>query len=802
MQKLIASLRPHLKKNWLQELSSDTSSSSSRTMLAGMKADMQEVWPELEKAERLARGAALKWASGIFYHPDQLEQLSHYRKRESQRTSSIQSRLKSAVQSYLEGVGAGLAQLHLAMDDIQEMTCKMKEIHKECRDNTTGFQSLECIRDCSSEYKQLSVAIQNLPRLYSVPAMVMETKQLIDSKHLLEAHARLMELETWRDDIYWQLQQRGPPSPETEEMFLRYFAGVQTLEKTLAKTLWEVIDCGLALVREDPTLFVSAVRIIEREESIDQALLENSEANSYFLPPGRPKNWRSMFFNTIEKSVNQRLRETYISIRGQGLAKHLASLQTIIMNDLATVQHLLEQCCPPHYHLTHTYLHIIHKCLSAHLQQVINWDLESSEIFTLLNWSLHVYYSPEMIQNPDLCSEVDIDDLAPLISNDALEQLQTKYINTVRYSVSEWMQKALEVEVMDWQGDQEPETDHEGFYQTSIATIVIQMLEENIRVALVISESLRDQMIAMGLCELETFVSRFRSALVEYVEQHQKDRKCPKNFLQFLLAAINSFVSLRSAVDSLHQQQNPRVQCQSSYPPFLKGTLEEATRKVCQLVTDELLQEIQPYCLHLLCRSWLFNCDFIDSICRTIDQHFTFYQHVREPYFQVLVTEVQWSLVVEYVRAFMQKRMVCRSAEERSQLSDRMSHDALQIKELFHRRGIGRESGWCQCLQGPKTCERLTGVLNSLAEIIRLKDNTVMSLKLDRLFCKYPDISEEQVLMLLEIRGDVPKDVRSSVLQALEQSAHPFPQGYRPIFKDIDVPPSSMPFCIPTIKCA
>lgn len=54
----------------------------------------EEVWPELERAECLARGAALKWASGVFCQPENLERLTHYRKRESQRTASINSRLK------------------------------------------------------------------------------------------------------------------------------------------------------------------------------------------------------------------------------------------------------------------------------------------------------------------------------------------------------------------------------------------------------------------------------------------------------------------------------------------------------------------------------------------------------------------------------------------------------------------------------------------------------------------------------------------------------------------------------------
>lgn len=38
------------------------------------------------------------------------------------------------------------------------------------------------------------------------------------------------------------------------------------------------------------------------------------------------------------------------------------------------------------------------------------------------------------------------------------------------------MHKALEVELTDWQRDQEPDTDHEGFYLTSLPTIITQVM--------------------------------------------------------------------------------------------------------------------------------------------------------------------------------------------------------------------------------------------------------------------------------------------------------------------------------------
>lgn len=63
-------------------------------------------------------------------------------------------------------------------------------------------------------------------------------------------------------------------------------------------------------------------------------------------------------------------------------------------------------------------------------------------------------------------------------------------------------------------------------------------------------------------------------------------------------------------------------------------------------------------------------------------------------------------------------------------------------------------------------------------------------------------LSDEHVSVLLDVRGDVSRDVRGTVLDLLEQSTPPLPAGYRPIFSDILVPTPSMPFCLPTAICA
>lgn len=59
---------------------------------------------------------------------------------------------------------------------------------------------------------------------------------------------------------------------------------------------------------------------------------------------------------------------------------------------------------------------------------------------------------------------------------------------------------------------------------------------------------------------------------------------------------------------------------------------------------------------------------------------------------QRLQEEAQWLIVVEYVRALMQKRLVCRNGTDRRQLAQQMVQDDQQFRELFH--GLVRRAGF------------------------------------------------------------------------------------------------------------
>ncbi|XP_027762219.1 exocyst complex component 3-like protein isoform X2 [Empidonax traillii] len=701
-----------------------------------------EEWPEAEKAEKLARGAALKWASGVFYRPEKLEGLGHYRSRETQRNSSIQSRLKSTVQSYLEG----------------------------------GLQQMRALVE---EHVQLASVVQVLPQIFSVHEVFSHTLQLLHGQRLLEAHAELMMVEHLRDDILSQLHLRGLSGAQAT--VLSYFSGLQQLNETLAKRLWDIVGGSLRLVREDPVLFVTAVRIIEREEKIDDTLL----LEATFLPPGRPKGWRQKFYHVLQDTIRgARFHGAPVDAEGPGLARHLAALQRDIVCELTVVKDLMVQCVPAHYNILSVCTATYHQALASHLQEILREDLDKQGLFLLLEWALHVYHSPEMMGHPDLLPEVDVSALGPLMSPELVDQTERRYVVKVKASVLEWMQRTLEVEFKEWFREEEPETDHQGFFQSALPVIVMQMLNENIQVASLINDSLQQKVYNMALEELEAFLGRLREALVQCGKEHQQDRAVPKYYVSYLLAMLNNNLALSNSVSSLHPDAAHR-----EVPASLRAALDRMQKKACQLLLEELLLDLQPLCLQLPSRKWLSGSQLVGSMCEVIDKYAKDFSRVRKPVFTLLLMESELLVASQYLRALMQRKMVCKSEEERGQLCERLLQDATQLRELFC--GLGLD-------QGQQSLEAVF----ALRELICLKDPALLSLEVLGFITKYPDASDEHISTLLDLRGDVSKEVRHVVLEMMAQHPQVLPEGYRPIFSTILVPVPELPFCLRKGKCA
>ncbi|XP_044945385.1 exocyst complex component 3 isoform X3 [Mustela putorius furo] len=563
---------------------------------------------------------------------------------------------------------------------------------------------------------------------YLVPEIVRETQDLIEQGALLQAHRKLMDLECSRDGLMYE--QYRMDSGNTRDMTLihSYFGSTQGLSDELAKQLWMVLQRSLVTVRRDPTLLVSVVRIIEREEKIDRRILDRKKQTS-FVPPGRPKNWKEKMFAILDRTVTTRIEGTQADTRESDkmwLVRHLEIIRKYVLDDLIVAKNLMVQCFPPHYEIFRNLLSMYHQALSTRMQELAAEDLEANEIVSLLTWVLNTYTSAEMMGNAELAPEVDVSTLEPLLSADVVSELLNTYMSTLTSNIIAWLRKALETDKKDWVKETEPEADQDGYYQTTLPAIVFQMFEQNLQVAAQISEDLKTKVLVLCLQQMNSFLSRYKEEAQSYKEEHLRDRQHPHCYVQYMIAVINNCQTFKESIVSLKRKylKSETEEGVSLTQPSMDGILDTIAQEGCSSLLEEVFLDLEQHLSELMTRKWLLGSNAVDIICVTVEDYFSDFAKIKKPY----------------------------------------------------KKGFGEDAdGHCDTIV-------------AIAEVIKLTDPSLLYLEVSTLVSKYPDIRDEHIGALLAMRGDTSRDLKQTIIETLEQGPTQANPNYVPIFKEIMVP--------------
>uniref|UniRef100_A0AAQ5YP07 Exocyst complex component 3 n=1 Tax=Amphiprion ocellaris TaxID=80972 RepID=A0AAQ5YP07_AMPOC len=734
----------------------------------------------MEETSREAVATAVQRVAGMLQRSDQLDKVEQYRRREARKKASVEARLKAAIQSQLDGVRTGLTQLHSALLDVKDIQGSLIDVSKDWRQSINTIESLKDVKDAVVQHSQLASAVENLKNIFSVPEIVAETQQLIEQAELLQAHRKLMELECSRDDLMYEQYRMDSKNTSDMNLISIYFENVQGLSDELAKQLWMVLQRSMVTVRRDPTMLVSVVRIIEREEKIDRRMVDRKKQTG-FIPPGRPKRWKDKMFEVLEGTVSTRIEGTQAVTRETDkmwLVRLLEITRKYVLDDLIVVKNLMVQC---HFHLHYKFIFfcLYHNAVSTRVKELASEDLEANEIVSLLTWVLNTYKSVEMMGHPELCSECDINQLEPLLPQDVVEDLLSKYVKTFTSNITGWLRKALETDKKDWQKETEPEADQDGFYQTTLPAIVFQMFEQNLQVAAQIDGDFKEQVLKLCLKQMNTFLIRYREEVVTYKEEHLRDRQLPQCYVQYMIAIINNCQTFNESINSLKRKYS-----QSSEPTesdaTIERTLNEVAKEGCQFLLDEVFLDLEHHLSELLTRKWLTGSHAVDTICVTVEDYFNDFNKIKKPFNQEMTSEALRRVVVEYIKAVMQKRITFKTADERREGAERMIKEADQFKFLFRKLAAGEDTDW------------LCGAITAIAEVFKLTDPTLLFLEVTTLVSKYPDIRSEHIQALLAVRGDASREMRQMIIGTLTENKVSYSSVAQPIFKDITVPTITM----------
>ncbi|XP_071941663.1 exocyst complex component 3-like [Antedon mediterranea] len=728
------------------------------------------------QAELDALESARKHVENMLKRPDQLEKVEQYRRREARKKASVEARLKTAMQSQLDGVKTGLMQLRSAHEGIKEIRQSTVEVNEKYQECAELAMKLTSVREVANEHSQLAAAVENLKHIFTVPETIERTERQIEDGQLLLAHKGLMDLEQSRNDLLFELHKQPSENPTDIHLLERYFSKVEQLSGNMYQQIKYLMQNVFMVVRNEPTKVVTCLRIIEREEKLDNEC-QNKERMVKFHAPGRPKRWKEKMFHELEKCVTYRIEGNQLEDRSQDrmwLVRHLELTRQIILEDLRVVKHLCSPCFPPSYKIFEYFVKTYKDSLSIHLQNMICDELEHNEIISLLTW-LTEYIGPNLMAHHELNIEVKL--LEPLLPPREVETLQQQYLKTLHANIQKWINNTLDTDIKEWYREVPPEADKESYLHTSLPVIVFQMIEQNMQVAAQISKDLTTKVLLLCVEVLQEFIEFYRSSIRTYKDKHMQDRSQPRHYFQYMVAVINGFQQFEDFTRQLERRHLNQPPGEGSTTVFqsLMDAFDCLAGECLGFLLDEVFLDLEPHNYQLLTRSWyqINGSPSVDTICVTVEDYYNDFVHLRKRYFVSIMKEAEKRVSLAYITALIEKRMIFKTYEERKTASEKICKESEQISNLFRRLGD----------EGSSPID----AVSVMVELIRLRDTSLLSLEISGLVSKYPDVRTDHVINLLAMREDLgTSNARQMVIDTLEEDDRQrFGQQQRTIFSEI-----------------
>lgn len=719
---------------------------------------------DIERAKDLAESKAAKYIAGCLTTPDQLDKAEQIRRKVLRNKAAVDSRLKTAVQSQIDGIRSGLQELKNVQEDIiniKKLISETSEIFNEVEPLNGKLKKLEVAHE---KHAKLSKTNAHLKLIFNVPDTIKATENLINNGKFLQAHKNIMELESTRDDLLFEVfkiaQEDESKDSITESPIYTYFVGVENLSNALCKQLMNIVERTIPAAKNQPTELVTSMRIIEREERLDERCIEQEKKTKY-MPPGRPKSWRSRCMAVLRKSTDNRFDSNQIELDAlvknedsKWLARHLERMRKMMLDDLCNVKHLVRQCFPPSYEIFKKYIVMYHEAASRTLEDfALNQrsDRQKDECFILLNW-INEYDGPDLLGHPELKEYVDEfkDALEPLLSTGVINSLMDKYISTTNSNILSYLNNMCEKDSQDWYENKLPESDADGFFQTPSPVFLFQMMDQNLQVGAFLEKDVKLKILDIFIAALIGFVQTYRSAIVAFKTKYFENRESIQYYDAYMVAICNNCLLIAEFSERMKNELRQEVGEETfgehrvvGFKDLVNG-YHILSQEVCGLLLDGVAFDLANFLNDLMTRKWLTSPSINNTIICTIQDYANDYTHLKPSCFKYIMEQAEERIIIEYVRATLSRRITFRTAEERREAATQLVQEGERIAELF------------QNLAGlPKFEDSVCFVLKAIAEVIRLMSQDIVSLEISGLATKYKDFRADHALALLAVRGDM-----------------------------------------------
>ncbi|MCP9260184.1 Exocyst complex component 3 [Dirofilaria immitis] len=696
--------------------------------------------------------------------------------------TAVEAMLRTGVQSQLEGIRTAIGHLSTAVEDIKGVETSLQEIYSTLLAFPELKQKMAKLREVNMKNSQYATSLGHLQHIYEINETIEKTREYIQDGKLLLAHKNIMEMEHARDDLMYEVHKL-----QQSNLLNTYFSDLDKVIQELAKQLWYICSRCLEAVRsteQGPVQLVTALRIIEREERVDQYYADRRSSTNDFMPPGRPRKWRQKCLEVIASTVKQRIEGNQLedrSLNRQWLARYLEVCRLVLVDDLMVAKSAASPCFPPSYGIYDRFVSMYHNLLSGRLREIASDKLEKNELVQLLNW-INSYGSEQILGNPRL--QINTAALLadhPLLSKSTITELCDRFIELTRRDMHEWLEKTLMQEKDDWYKDVHPEEERLGYFYTQLPSILFGMIEDTVHFTnKEVSHDIIPNVVEVSVDEFLNFANKYKDAAAAYKTKHFENRSRFKEFTATMIAVANNLDICTESTEKL--KQHIRLTMEADVSPsdlwnvdapssaqFSRSSsimivsrqalldkidqlkkrwnigMQSASTKIVPIFSvgtllDEVNEDIAPHLPEILTKRWLGGSSALETICMTIADYYSDHRHLRPHIRCALLMEIQYKIIGEYMIGIDNRRLSLANYDDRYGASKLLKRDGERIAQLF-------QNFWM--------FTDLTVILAAMSDVLSLRDKSLLALETTTLVRKFPDMHVELLSALIQTREDM-----------------------------------------------
>ncbi|TNN33995.1 Tumor necrosis factor alpha-induced protein 2 [Liparis tanakae] len=433
----------------------------------------------------------------------------------------------------------------------------------------------------------------------------------------------------------------------------------------------------------------------------------------------------------------------------------VCSMGRQLREDLLHVARVVRGCYPPNLDVCNLYARLYHHAFSARVAKVADFGLEDQDCTFLLQW-VHQYY-PQVLQKPELSSEMDVDSLGKLLPEELLRPLEDQYLSKQQVELTTFVGRVLEEARQSWSKGEEPIRE-DGCFVSPVAYDVIQLINGMVTSAeTVVGDLHKAQSITS---QLEGLLQRFQMFQDEVMKQNRPNSRPA---VKAHLGCIQQFRDVLQKKSRLFGQE-----VQQSCLQLLAHMESSAHLYLLKPVHAAL----KPQYRKLGTNDW-FKKPLFEKMLPAIEEELQGLQGSIGCCHQELVGRLHQEVTVEYVRRLLRGQVKLRDKEEQLKASATVKDQAESLHHLFLKMGSQEV--------------HLKDILTNIAEVLKLQDLPAIQVQVASLGAEHPDLSENHVSALLKLKTTLSKADRKTIRDILLDSRGPQSDGdaVRPFFSGV-----------------